>query len=184
MKKHGSAIRLLTGCLIVVLLGCVYAAVKRAAAAEDAAGRDTLIPLTADRIAGLSWMKQDGSGFTFERADGQWRRTGDDTFAVNQAALNSLAAGVTGVGIYQTMEGVTDLGQYGLDEPDITFTVTDRDGNSVTAAVGNANETAGSVYAYLTDDPGTVYSVLVSLKTNFDVAEEDLRGTAGEGEES
>lgn len=175
MKKHGRAIRLLVGCLIVALLGCLYVAVRRAGEEEAAAGRDTLIPFTADRIAGLSWSKADGSEYSFERVDGKWQKTDDEAFPVSQTALNSLAAGVTGVGIYQTMEDVTDLAQYGLDAPAVTFTVTDAEGKSVTAAVGDANETAGSVYAYLTEEPGTVYSVLVSIQTNFDVTEEDLR---------
>lgn len=176
MTNENSAIRLLIGCMIVVLLGCIYAAVRKATAEEEQAGRETLIPLTADRIAGLAWTGPDGASFDFERKDGVWTRSDEADFPVSQTALNSLTAGVTGIGIYQTMTDVTDLAQYGLAEPAVTFTVTDTDGKSVTAAIGNANETAGSVYAYLTEDPGTVYSVLVSLKTNFDVTEEDLRG--------
>ncbi len=126
---------------------------------------DTLFDLTAEKISRIAWKTADGKEYAFARKDSTWTYEFDDAFAVNQDAVNLLSSGMTGVSVYQTMEKVTDLAQYGLDTPAYTVSVTDRDGKTVTALIGNNNETAGSVYAMYENDPATVLSVQPSIKS-------------------
>ena len=83
--------------------------------------------------------------------------------AIDQVAVSALASSLTGVRLYRTITDVTDLKQYGLDEPRYQVEITDTSGAVTRITVGAYNETAGKLYCLLGDDRETVYAVSPAL---------------------
>lgn len=167
-KKPGKLPMLLIGAGVLALLVCLYIFTKQKASdytKSQTASYNSLITLTADEISKMSWTPAGGNTLSFTRTDGTWACDTDSTVDLDQDKVNTAAAGLTGISIYQTMNNVTDPSQYGLDAPSYTLTVTDTSGNETTVEIGNSNSTAGSVYACLGTDTSTVYSVASSLQT-------------------
>ena len=178
MKKRN----LLIGLTILIALIAVLFAVRHFSSQYEAkqAVRDMLLPYTADRIIAVSYQTP-SSAASYVRDNGVWRDTaapaGDDSEESSssdpdsgtdsadnlQLKAGEMAASVTGVRLYQTLENVTDPGLYGLDDPRCVIFVTDSDGKVTKISVGNDNDTTSTVYCCLDDDTGTVYAVSTSL---------------------
>jgi hypothetical protein len=71
-------------------------------------------------------------------------------------------------------EKASDLKNYGLTEPAVEVSATDKNGKSQTVLVGDDLPTGGSSYAMLTGDP-RVFLISSSAKTNFDKGLKDLQ---------
>ena len=82
---------------------------------------------------------------------------------LDSTKVGALASSITGVTVTQQIDSVTDLSQYGLDEPSITGSYTDTDGKTTSFTIGNTNTAASVVYLYLGDDTSTVYAVSTSI---------------------
>ena len=136
--------------------------------------KELLIDLTADKIAGISWIDDDGETLSFIREDGKWICKTDPSAVLDQTEMNTLCAGMTGIAVFQTMEDVKDLTQYGLNPPAVTITVKDLSGNEITVALGDTNDSAGVLYAVRDGDEGTVYAVTPSIETSVQKKLEDL----------
>lgn len=168
--------------VLVILIG-IYLAVKgNSDTAEEE--KETLIGLTANRIQTISWTPEGGDTLSFSRIDGRWSYDGDRNFKVDQNAMNTLCSGVTGVTVYQTLENVTDLSQYGLDVPEYMLQVTDTEGNVTEVAIGDTNDAVNSLYAYKDGDSTRIYSVMASIKTAISKQLPDLEAAVdSSGEE-
>ncbi len=164
MKKK--MIILLGAVVILAALIGVYFVVKGNSDSGEEQN-ETLLELTADRIQTISWTPENGETLSFRRVDGQWSYEEDPAFKVDQTAMNTLCSGVTGITVYQTMEDVTDLAQYGLDTPEYVLKVTDTEGTVTEVALGDDNDAVNSLYVYKDGDTKTVYSVMASLKTSL-----------------
>ncbi|MDO4805061.1 MAG: DUF4340 domain-containing protein [Lachnospiraceae bacterium] len=151
--------------LLAVLVGVYFVVNGKADAEKEAA--ETLLDLTADRIQAISWTPEGGDALSFHRVDGQWSYDGDKDFKVDQTAMNTVCSGVTGITLYQTMEDVTDLAQYGLDTPEYMLEITDTEGKTTEIAIGADNEAVSSLYVYKDGDKSKVYAVMASLKTSI-----------------
>ena len=76
----------------------------------------TALSLDADSVTALSWEYADNS-FAFHRSeDGTWLYDTDEAFPVNQSVITSLLAVFSDFRTDFTIDDVTDLGQYGLDD--------------------------------------------------------------------
>ena len=177
MKKKMTALLFAIG-ILCVLAGVFFLVKSRSAAYEEEqkVHYDTLIDLTANKIARIEWETSGGEKFAFARESGVWKYEYDETFTVDQEKANLLASGMTGVSVYQVIPDVTDLAPYGLDAPAYRISVTDRDGNTTNVLIGDNNETAGSVYAIYEGKPDTVYSVQPSIKAAVEKKLSDFAG--------
>ena len=163
MMKKKVILLICAVCILAALIG-VYSVVRSSSTAEEEA-KDTLFELTADRIQAISWTSDDGETLSFHRVDGQWSYDDKPELELDQTEMNTLCSGVTGITVYQTLEDVTDLSQYGLDVPQYVLKVTDTEGKMVEVALGDENDAVNSLYVYKDGDDKTVYSVMASLKT-------------------
>ena len=163
---------------LVVVCAAAFAAVRLSPdeeAAEDTSF--TLLALEAEDITQLSW-DYDGESLTFAY-DGEagWSYPADPAFPLDSALLESMADTLGGVTAYRTIEGVDDLSQYGLDEPEVSVAVTTQS-EDYTLAIGDETAMGGQRYASTGD--GSVYLVDSSLLDAFSyglyafVAEEDI----------
>lgn len=157
--------------LLAVLIGAWFALTRNGAVHENGMDEiEVLTDLTADQITGIYYQAAGSEPVAFKRVDGKWYWAGDakqDTAleddAIDQAAVSALASSLTGVRLYQTITDVTDLKQYGLDEPQYQVEITDTSGAVTRITVGAYNETAGKLYCLLGDDRETVYAVSPAL---------------------
>ena len=166
--------------LLALVLVCAAAFAAVRLSPDEEAGEDTsftLLALEAEDITQLSW-DYDGESLTFTYdADDGWSYPADSAFPLDSALLESMAATLGDVTAYRTIEGVDDLSQYGLDEPEVSVAVATQDGD-YTLAIGDETTMGGQRYASTGD--GSVYLVDSSLLDSFSyglyafVAEEDI----------
>ena len=162
---------LLCAALLLAAVGICFALTR---GQKHSGKKEMLIGFTADKIAGISWTDADGDSFSFIREDGKWICETDPSAVLDQTEMNTLCAGMTGIAVFQMMEDVKDLTQYGLNPPSVTVTVTDLSGNAVTVELGDTNDSAGVLYAVRDGDEGTVYAVTPSIRTAVQKKLEDL----------
>ena len=172
MKKK--IIMLVVAVFVLAALILAYYSVKLGRA-DETETKETLLELTADKIQAISWTPKDGEKLSFHRIDGQWSYDGDRELELDQTAMNTVCSGLTGVTVYQKLENVTDLAQYGLDEPEYVLEVTDTEGNTTEVALGDENDAVSSLYVYKDGDTKTVYSVMATLKTAIAKELEELK---------
>ena len=157
MKKK--IVMLVVAVFVLAALILAYYSVKLGRS-DETESKETLLELTVDKIQAISWTPKDGEKLSFHRIDGQWSYDGDRELELDQTAMNTVCSGLTGVTVYQKLENVTDLAQYGLDEPEYVLEVTDTEGNTTEVALG---------------DEKTVYSVMATLKTAIAKELEELK---------
>ena len=159
MKKVRNLI--LCAAVLLAAVGVFLALTK----GKEGGEKELLIDLTADKIAGISRTDEAGNTISFRREEGTWICETDPSAALDQAEMNTLCAGMTGIAVFQKITDVKDLKQYGLDPPAVSLTVTDVSGKEITVAIGDNNDSAGVVYALRDGDGGCVYAVTPSIKT-------------------
>ena len=89
--------------------------------------------------------------FTFKREAylEDWVLTKQPDLALNQNMVSSLVSNASSGIVNQDIKGdLTDLGQYGLDQPAATVTIVFSDGEKQTYYLGNLTVTGSSCYAY------------------------------------
>ena len=152
--------------VLAILTGAWFALARSGAVRENGMdGMEVLTDLTADRIAGIRYQAAGSEPVAFTRVDGRWQLAGgaEQAAAIDQVAVSALASSLTGVRLYRTITDVTDLKQYGLDEPRYQVEITDTSGAVTRITVGAYNETAGKLYCLFGDDRETVYAVSPAL---------------------
>ena len=166
--------------LAVIVLGLCGAlvGVRRWAEADKEAQTtvyEELTPdLTADEIASIAYTDLEGTFRTFTKTDDGWTWEEEPDETLDDDAMESFAAGVTGVSIYHTLEDVTDLEQYGLAEPAMTATITATDGTSHDIVIGDVNDSTGGVYVCLDGETSTVYNVASGLRSTLNTEIDSL----------
>ena len=150
--------------VLVLLLGTT--ALVRVFTAEPNEETLTASVVTIDTasVKALAWEYGETS-FDFRRTDSGWRYTGDSAFPVSSTTLSNLLTTLNEMTIDRTIEGVTDLAEYGLDTPACTIRVTED--STLTIRIGD--ETAMGGQRYVTLDNETVYLVEDTILAHFTV---------------
>lgn len=199
MKKR--RITVLGICAAVLVLLCVVLAVVKKQASdyeekESEESSQTVFDITADQIDDITYTASGGSELHFKRNDdGKW--TDESGTLLDQTKVGTLASSFTGVKLTKKMTDVSDLSEYGLDQPSYTCSFTDKDGKTTTFYLGNTNDSASVIYLSIDGDADTVYAVStgitseISSMTSMDdyqadsaAAEADSTAEASSGSES
>ncbi len=126
----------------------------------------TALSLDADSVTALSWEYADNS-FAFHKGeDGTWLYDADEAFPVNQTVIASLLAVFSDFRTDFTIEGVTDLGQYGLSSPTATIRIETAD-SSYEVLVGDESKMDSQRYVSIGD--GSVYLAAVDPLESYNV---------------
>ena len=173
MKKQKGQLIIMLAVLLV--LGVGYLALRQynkvQSEKEPEVEGDVLITLEKDDIIRFSFDYQ-GTDYTYEKEDGTWYYADDRSLTLTQTRLNTMAGRVVGLTADNTITGVTDFAQYGLDEPFKTITF-ETASESYTFNVGDYNDMA-SVYYICEPDSDTVYTVSSIMVTQFNFDVEDI----------
>ena len=167
MKRSRKMLLLL---VILAVLAGGYAVVLRLGRQETAqvseqAGSFALLDAQADGITAVSWT-DGGETVAFERRNGAWVRAGDESFPVNQEALDALAGRAAALTATRELTDVGERGDYGLEAPSFTLTVTLEGGETIAIAQGDETPFEDGCYVGVTGR-NAVYTVSEPLEDSF-----------------
>lgn len=117
-------------------------------------------------VSALEWT-MDETDYAFAKGESVWMREGDETFPVNQTAIENMVTKISGLTADRQLTDVGELADYGLDEPAFSVTVGDADGGEITYAMGDATPFDDGYYLSVSGDDA-VYVISTSLETAFD----------------
>lgn len=188
MKKQ--RIQLIVLIVVLIALAGGYFGLKQYNKAQsekpaEPAG-EAIVNVSLDDIIKLSYDYEENS-YEYDKADGTWYYTPNHDLNLTQYRLENMAEKLAGLTALETINDVTDMSQYGLDDPSRTLSF-ETAGESFIFNVGDYNEIAG-VYYICRPSATTVYAVESSVITAFnvdvmDMVEEEEESTEGSTEES
>ncbi len=160
--------------LLLVILAAVCVAtfcVSRYQARQEQikTSGQVILEIPEDSVTALSWT-YDGQSLAFHR-DGGWYYDADETFPVDEDAINTLLACFQSLGAAFIIEDVEDYGQYGLDDPACTIQLTAGDTDY---EIGLGDFSAMDAQRYVSIGDGNVYLVTEDPLEAFDVELSDL----------
>ncbi len=131
----------------------------------------TVINLAEEDVRVMSYTYE-GKTVTFELDGDTWYDAGDHSLKLKQYMLSVMAEKVAPLTAEKKIENVTDLEQYGLEQPQSAVTVETTE-KSYTWYIGDKNAVTGDYYVCLPDDD-TVYTVSADVVARFQRPEEEL----------
>ena len=200
MKKQGRNFIILAAVLAVLTAGyflLVRYNENREEQESDQVDCEVLLEMDRDDILRFSYVYE-GETYVFEKTEvtvepsesndqegeqsdsvsaeptveSRWVYTADPSLNLMQSRINSMAGKFTRIIAKQTITDVTDLSQYGLEEPCNVVHCETAQG-TYTYNVGDYNS-VGSVYYICEPDSNTVYAVTTSFRTGMDYSLEEL----------
>lgn len=132
---------------------------------------EELVNISEEDILRFSYV-YDGETCTFIRTEAGWVSEADPALPLIQSRLDTMAGKLTHIVAQSTIEDVTDMSQYGLEEPSNVLSW-ETDQGVYTYNIGDYNS-FGNVYYICEPDSSTVYAVTASLGTGFGYSLEEL----------
>ena len=126
----------------------------------------TALSLDADSVTALSWEYADNSFAFHKNEDGTWLYDTDEAFPVDQSVITSLLAVFSDFRTDFTIDAVTDLSQYGLDDPTASIHLETADGE-YDVLVGDESQMDAQRYISIGD--GSVYLAAVDPLDSYNV---------------
>ena len=153
--KRQKQLLLLAGVLVVlVVIIAVVSGVQKHIDTISTVDKE-IIATSESALTGISWTR-DGETLAFTHADDTWSDADDGAFPVDQDKMSELLAHFESVHASFIIENVEDFGQYGLDSPACTVTLTSADGQTV---IQMGDYSTMDEKRYLTLGDGTVYLI-------------------------
>ena len=128
--------------------------------------------IDADAIEAFSYQL-DGETLSFTKTDDNWSYDQNTELHMDNDRITSMLANVTKVEADEEIDDVTDLSEYGLEEPANVITVTTAD-QTYTFTVGAHNATANCYYFMTDQQPDVVYTMTSGLCGSFQETADDL----------
>lgn len=126
----------------------------------------------AESVAALEWT-DGGMAWRFEKQDGEWIRSDDADFPVNQTVLGTLADKAASLTATRALSDVSSPADYGLAEPVFTLTLTDADGRETTLTLGDTTPFEDGYYVGVSGTE-TIYTVKEDFSGSFDLTVSEL----------
>lgn len=173
MKKYKG---LIIGIVVLILLLAVYIVIKNLNLDEEEQEEETtetVFEIDGADISKLQIISGENT-FQFSHQDDTWTYSQDSSFPLSESVILDKVSYVTSVSSSRTIENPESLGDYGLETPEVTVTITDTDGEETTLALGATNEAVSGCYMSLNKDTSKIYLVDTSMKTNLEFELSDL----------
>ena len=124
--------------------------------------------IDGDSVSALTVTNENGT-FAFKKQGDTWFLTEAPDLEIQSDIIAQLAQNMIDVTGTNRIDGVTDLAQYGLDEPKIKVSVTDKNGEE-TYRIGNLNGIIKAYYFCSEQHPEYVFTVESSVCEAFQLA--------------
>ena len=162
--KRGKKLLLLT--LVLVLMAGVALAVRKltpkSKEADTGSEEISIFSVDTESVTKLTWTYQGETVALVDAGDG-WMYENDRDFPLDESRLNTMLNALGEITASKTIENVEDLGQYGLEEPVCSISVT----AGKTSEIRLGDETGLGGQRYLSLGDGSVYLVDASLLSSF-----------------
>lgn len=155
--------------VLLVLAGGLLALRQYNEAKSSEAGEpegEVIAELGIDDIVKFSYDYEDNN-YAYEKIDGTWYYAPNHDLNLNQYRVENMLSNVTPLAAEGTISDVTDMSQYGLDEPERTITI-ETDTESYIFHVGDYNAVSSVYYICRTSDT-TVYAVAAATINGLNV---------------
>lgn len=157
--------------VLAVLCAAVFAVSRYQEKQEQIkTGGEVIFSVPTDSVTAVSWSIDAGS-LSFTKADDGWHYDGDEAFPVDEEKLCDMLAPLESLSAAFVIEDVDDYGQYGLDEPVCTVTLT-ADETEYTIKLGDLSKMDEQRYLSLGD--GKAYLATHDLTEEFDTVLSEL----------
>lgn len=183
-KKKG----LIIGIVILLLLLGAYFLLRYLNLDEDNTEEEdtteTVFEIDAEDISNIQIVSGENT-FDFSHGDDTWSYVQDANFPLSESSILDKVSSLTSISSSRTIENPEKLSDYGLEDPEVTATVTDTEGETTKLSLGTTNDAVSGCYMSLNDDTSKIYLVDTSLKTNlqFDLSDiavkEDIPSITG-----
>ena len=167
--------RLLLMLLVLSVLICLCLVV-RSCDEDDEPEQEEIVydasDIDGDSVTALTVENEYGT-FAFELDGDAWVLSEAPDVQIQSDVVASLAQSMIDVTGTNRIDGVTDLSQYGLDEPQIKVTVKDKNGDE-TYRIGNLNGLISAYYFCSEQHPEYVFTVESSVCESFMLADSEF----------
>lgn len=133
---------------------------------------EVLFSVNKDTVRQINYDYQ-GENYTFEKEEDVWYYAKDHNLSLNQSSMGAMAARLAQMDIVQTIENVTDMSQYGLDQDYRTLTF-GTDTESYALWIGDYNDML-DVYYVCRPGENTIYTLSGQAVNCFGRTPEDLK---------
>lgn len=143
--------------IILAAAPIAFFAAKKYTEKQEAAEDKSYTAYSADSddILKITCTGKDITGYTISDESGSWTFA-DTGAAVDEDVTSSILDTLGGIDSTTYLKDVTDMDQYGINDPQMTVTVTDKDGNETTLTFGDYNSVTGEYYLRI-DDQNILY---------------------------
>jgi len=134
-----------------------------------------IVSLPEPDIKKIEIKKKDDDTVVERGNDKKWRITAPAAYRADQDAATSLAFSAANIAADRVIEEkASDLGSYGLKDPNLEVEISTKDGKTKKLLLGDDNPTGSTTYAMLAGDP-RVFIVISSVKSGLTKSAKDLR---------
>lgn len=173
MKKQKVQFLILIIVLVVLIVG--YFGIQRyneyLANQPEEEPAEMVIDMDSSEVMEITYT-YDGETYSFVKEDDVWKNKEDTSLSIIQSRLENMATKITQIEAIGIIENVSDMSEYGLDEPSRTISFSTAD-VSCEVKVGDYN-TMSAVYYISVDDGTTVYAMGTSTVLAFNYTLDDL----------
>ena len=162
--------KLLSVLAALVLVSAVTVVVVRREETKENIKNTPATVLEWSDISAVSWTYEKNS-YAFQKTEDTWVYPADTAFPVDQEKMEELLSQFEDLGAAFTIEDVEDYGQYGLEKPSCTITLTQGE-ETVQLDLGDYSKMDAQRYAALGD--GNVYLLSHDPVEDFDIGLSDL----------
>ncbi len=144
-------------------------------------GTEYLIKDDSTKVDQFSYTK-DGKELSFVYSEDKgWKYEKDTSLVLNSDQVQDSLKYLWEVSVKRTLTDVaeSDLSGFGLDHPAEVIKYTLQGGKQVSLSIGAENTTITAYYAYLNDDPSTVYLISAGIENVYRHPLEDYLSDSG-----
>jgi hypothetical protein len=157
MEKQKKQLMALLAVLVVAVVAFFgVSKISNADEEEDTTPAYSVNEIEADNVTRLVFTNSNGT-VSLSKSGDEWYSEDDKSLDIDEDTVNTLVGKMAGLTSDDKIENVTDLSQYGLDEPVKTIMISDGT-NTCTILVGSYNSITSTYYICLESDTTTVYS--------------------------
>jgi hypothetical protein len=164
--------------LLLVLSGVIWWSNKKAATADKTPVESTtvkLLNLPEDQIQSLQIKKRGGETIQLQRNGSKWLIAAPEPLRADPDAISSMLSTLSSLSSDRTVEEkAASVDQYGLTQPTMELSVTDKNNKSTRLLIGDDTPAGAAVYAAIAGD-ARVFALSNYKKNSFDKSASDLR---------
>jgi hypothetical protein len=164
--------------LLLVLSGAIWWSNKKGATADKAPVESSTVKLlnfTEDQIQEIEIKKRAGETVHLERHDSKWQIAAPELLRADPDAVSSMLSTLSSLSSDRTVdEKATSLDQYGLTQPAMQLSITDKNKKTAQILIGDDTPAGSAVYVAIAGDP-RVFAFSSYKKNSFDKSANDLR---------